>query len=815
MTVHTLSASVESSRPARPGRDLSPASERGTTVSRRSLVGAVIAFALFAIIFWTPTAWAADDASPFAGGSGTADDPFTIATTEQLENFRDSVNEGTDYEGRYIQLTADLSFDGPWTPIGAATRKSSGLANGSTPFRGTFSGEGHRISGLAIAETPGTDYALGLFGALDGATVENLVLDNVSIEVPKSELAGGLAGLAIGNATVRQISVSGTMAGAAGIGGVVGRMTLSGTIDGCTNSASVSATGTGNAGGIVGAAYYTALSGTMNITGCTNSGVISGSQGIGGIVGLSSAFVGTCTNSGAVAGENYSIGGIVGEQKNYGKISHCLNTGAITNASAKGYGTGGIAGWVRYDGAISAYPASEAVTVMGNANRGAVQGGNDAGGIVGTFYNGGTVTGNTNEAPSLKATTFGGGIVGNLQNAPASTVPSTVKEGITVQNNVSTTPLSSIDAPLKDRFAYNNDPASFSVAYNGTAWVATANHTAFASLAYALDVAADGSTVTLTADKTDQAPLKLTDDKTVTLDLGGHQLLFSSEPGVTVQEGTLVVTGQGTMGLASGSKDGTLFDVAPSQGHDASVNLKGGTYNENVEPYAADSYAVLVLQNAKDAMDYEVLPVADAKAKAQAAVTYKGHTAYFESADDAKAVAATEPGAQVTLLDTGTTPSAPGTGEGTGTGTTTGTGSTSGTETTPGAGTTPGAEPGGPSGSGDAGQTPGSSSGGGTTDTPSGTNPLAHRTVTATPSSPESPLAAPAAHSDRSTVSTTSRRSATSSHPTAYASGVKARSSVPQTGDPLSAVIFGTIALAGIAGGALLLARARAQRRNS
>lgn len=77
----------------------------------------------------------------------------------------------------------------------------------------------------------------------------------------------------------------------------------------------------GNAGGIVGAAYYTTPSGRMSITGCRNSGSISGTDCIGGIAGLSATFVSNCENSGAIAGTSYSVGGIVGEQKNYGAVS--------------------------------------------------------------------------------------------------------------------------------------------------------------------------------------------------------------------------------------------------------------------------------------------------------------------------------------------------------------------------------------------------------------------------------------------------------------------------------------------------------------
>ncbi len=56
-------------------------------------------------------------------------------------------------------------------------------------------------------------------------------------------------------------------------------------------------------------------------------------------------------------------------------------------------GTGGIVGWVRYNGAEAAYPKKAVVEVSGNTNRGAVSGGNDAGGIIGTVYNAAVVTG--------------------------------------------------------------------------------------------------------------------------------------------------------------------------------------------------------------------------------------------------------------------------------------------------------------------------------------------------------------------------------------------------------------------------------------
>lgn len=148
------------------------------------------------------------------------------------------------------------------------------------------------------------------------------------------------------DSTVSGVNVYGSVSGKAGVGGIAGRMTLSGAIENCENSASVTA-----AGGVGNARrnrrrrpHYTTPSGRMSITGCHNSGSISGTDCIGGIAGLSAAFVSNCENSGAIAGTSYSVGGIVGEQKNYGAVSGCINSGAVSTSNASAYGIGGIVG---------------------------------------------------------------------------------------------------------------------------------------------------------------------------------------------------------------------------------------------------------------------------------------------------------------------------------------------------------------------------------------------------------------------------------------------------------------------------------------
>lgn len=621
-----------------------------------SLRWAVLAFTLLTLIFLVPAAWGAGGPT-FQGGSGTASDPYLITDANQLSRFRDEVNGGNDFAGKTVKLAADIDLaHGEWTPIGASTRKGSGVTSESTPFRGTFDGAGHSVSGLSITTSPSADYAVGLFGAVVGGTVSNVQLDNVSLDVPGSELAGAAVGLLTGGGTVSGVSVSGSITAHAGVGGVVGRMTLTGTIADCSNSASVTAmTGVGNVGGIVGAAYYTTPDGKMAIENCENTGAVKGTQAVGGIAGLNSAFATACKNSGVVEGAHYSVGGIVGEQKNYGGIRQCTNTATITCEESDGYGCGGIAGWVRYDGVAAAYPASAPVSVTGNDNSGDIHGGNDAGGIVGCFYNAGTVTGNTNSAGTLTSSQFGGGIVGNLQNAPLSSLPKSVTEGITVENNVSSTPIDKIETPLRDLYAYNNTPTDFTVQDNGTTWAAVSGNQRFATLQEAVDDAPDGGTVQLTSDLTAAPTLSLADGRTVTLNLAGHSLAFAQEPAFSVDWGTFIVTGEGTVGApaaASPTKDAGLIAVAGSSAKPAAVQLEGGSYSADVEPYVAPKYAELVRDQKDAAGKFSVMPAKEARAKAKAKVESNGKTVYYESAQAAEAAAKADPAAKVTALPT-------------------------------------------------------------------------------------------------------------------------------------------------------------------
>lgn len=135
--------------------------------------------ALAMTIALCPTASLAE--SGFAGGSGTAADPWQIETAAQLA----AINN--DLTASYV-LTADidLSAYGEWTPIGAYVQDKSSDPDGEDPileyaFTGTLDGGNHVISNLTISEPEGM--GVGLFACIAGedGAARNLTFRDVNV----------------------------------------------------------------------------------------------------------------------------------------------------------------------------------------------------------------------------------------------------------------------------------------------------------------------------------------------------------------------------------------------------------------------------------------------------------------------------------------------------------------------------------------------------------------------------------------------------------------------------------------------------------
>ena len=386
---------------------------------------------------------------------GTARKPAVIDETNKSMTINDGnelawlaqqlSNANNEYAEYTVNLNADIDLSGnAWTPIGT-----------QTAYTGKFNGNGHTIKNLTVSGSSN----LGLFAkAADGAVIDNVILDNVNVN-GTSMYAGALVGN-LANSTVSNVKVKdGTIKGRNYAGGIVGYASGNSKIDNCDNAASVEATYR-YGGGIVG--YITSnQNGIVTVSGCNNTGNIANtapSKGsyTGGIVGQSNGVIENCTNSGQVTGSGESLGGVVGEQRTYGSITGCKNTGNVIKDD-NGYGTGGIVGWVRYYYPSFANPRG-LVSVNDNINEGNVTGGTGCGGIVGVFYNYGFCENNKNYAQKITTTgTFVAGIIGNAQFPTTSSnllpdVPADTK--LVIKGNVTTT--TDITGSCSNPLVYDN-----------------------------------------------------------------------------------------------------------------------------------------------------------------------------------------------------------------------------------------------------------------------------------------------------------------------------------------------------------------------
>ena len=220
--------------------------------------------------------WDGTVAGSFAGGNGTAEDPYLIADGAQLKRFAAIVN-GTDGMAQNTaakgRLTADIELNdtegwenwnesteglNTWTPIG----------NSSQPFTGTLDGDGHSVSGIYVNSNEHYQGFVGYLGV-------NGIIQNIG---------------------VKESYVKGVWS----TGGVCGQ----------------------NDGLMIN---------------CYNSGNVTGSYYVGGVCGRSTgtdneySFLTNCYNTGKVTGHE-SVGGVCGLNTSHGPISNCYNIGSVTGS---------------------------------------------------------------------------------------------------------------------------------------------------------------------------------------------------------------------------------------------------------------------------------------------------------------------------------------------------------------------------------------------------------------------------------------------------------------------------------------------------
>ncbi|SFB29572.1 Ig-like domain (group 2) [Acetitomaculum ruminis DSM 5522] len=328
------------------------------------------------------------DASIFAAGEGTKENPYQIADKTQLIAFANSLDDGIDYNDAFIKLTKDIDISGmEWTPVGGS----------DYVFNGTFDGDNHTISGMtigskdAVKELDSSNIYVGFFGAVtENARIKNLSLTDVYMNLHYKATArvGGIVGVMSNDAQNSDRS-----------GAVIDNVYVQGQMNLTQDKGNLFL------GGIVGYMYKGAVINShtdVSLSGVVNDEALAE---VGGIVALTNrGLIANCYSTGDGYGSGNRDGGNEGMAEvsniaatNAGSVVGCLGTGNITTKELSYY-AGTISGWVTGLGKAyqSVYNSSSVMTI----NESTVSPLNDVGTLTtsgtsdetGEYFNGGLKT---------------------------------------------------------------------------------------------------------------------------------------------------------------------------------------------------------------------------------------------------------------------------------------------------------------------------------------------------------------------------------------------------------------------------------------
>lgn len=239
-----------------------------------------------------------------AGGSGTAEDPYMIASVGDLQQIK------ADTKAHYA-LAGDIENQGHL------------FRTIASPFTGSLDGRGHTVTGLQtatgamFADTGSADFegenpvlvsdstsirnitfvgaklgVKGLTGSLAGllaATAANTVIDGVNIyglqasDPDADAIVGSLVGVACLQSKIKNCEVASAtldLPKSTNVGGLAGKLATLGRVDGCAFRGTINAAGT--VGGITGSGSDDAF-----IKDCHVDARITAANTIGGIIGYS------------------------------------------------------------------------------------------------------------------------------------------------------------------------------------------------------------------------------------------------------------------------------------------------------------------------------------------------------------------------------------------------------------------------------------------------------------------------------------------------------------------------------------------------
>jgi filamentous hemagglutinin family protein len=338
--------------------------------------------------------------------------------------------------GKYaLASNIDASATTGWGNWGSGTGfnpigRSAGLT-------GVLDGLGHTIDGYQLSASANN---LGLIGRLNGAdaAVRNIGVTNINVggDAPPNfgglvglisagsvnnafatgtmnsyaPQSGGLVGLADAGSSISQSYANVTISnGADDAGGLVGRAGTGAVIADSSAAGNLAAPYGNNTGGLIGAINGATVSGS------TASGSVSGTNNVGGLVGLSEGVSSVIASSasGNVTGAN-SIGGLVGSiSASGGTASVVAQSSATGNVTASNAGAGGLIGLANGGGASVPVEITDSFASTGTVTAPGLGGGliGDANviNVTGAYATGDVVS-------SLAGAFWYGGLMGRARN---------------------------------------------------------------------------------------------------------------------------------------------------------------------------------------------------------------------------------------------------------------------------------------------------------------------------------------------------------------------------------------------------------------
>ena len=275
---------------------------------------------------------------------GTSGDPYIIRTAGELLGLSNLVTgtEAVSFENKYVKLDADIVYnhDAPsdladWADYDVKNTFQP-IGDGNHPFKGTFDGNGHSISGIYVNHTAGN------FTGLFGATGTNAVVKNLTMKNSYIIGAGQTAGIVgRGRGTFQNITCSAVVVGGEAVGGIIGMVNEDqALVQDCKFIGELK--GTRNVGGMIGIAQsYGGTSPKAEVRNCRVDAAItqaaaSGNANAGGMVGCYTSThadglrLTDCRANIQLSGNRQFVGGLVGHTNQKTVIEGCLVTGTVS-----------------------------------------------------------------------------------------------------------------------------------------------------------------------------------------------------------------------------------------------------------------------------------------------------------------------------------------------------------------------------------------------------------------------------------------------------------------------------------------------------